>query len=70
MYSAQHWTLVFPLGMYAVATNALAEATGLKLLGLVSKVAVYVSLLAWILTFIGMLRKILKSASQPATPLL
>jgi tellurite resistance protein TehA-like permease len=66
VYSAQYWTLVFPIGMYTVATGALAEATGLKMLTLISKLTVYASLLAWILTFIGMLRKILKSNQHPA----
>jgi tellurite resistance protein TehA-like permease len=60
----QYWTLVFPLGMYTVATDALAEVTGLKMLDFIPRITVHASLFAWILTFIGMLRKILEPPPQ------
>jgi tellurite resistance protein TehA-like permease len=66
VYSAQSWSLVFPLGMYTVATNALAEVTGLKMLTIIPKITVYAALVAWMLTFFGMLRKMLKPVPQPA----
>jgi tellurite resistance protein TehA-like permease len=59
-YTAQTWTLVFPLGMYTVATDALSEVTGLKMLTLIPKITVYVALAAWIFAFVGMLGKMLR----------
>src|SRR5205823_4370526 len=58
-YGMQYWTLVFPIGMYTVATDALAEATGLHVLDIVPSITVCASLVAWALTFVGMLFKIL-----------
>ncbi len=55
VYNVQYWTLVFPLGMYTVATDALIHATGLKILDIIPRIMVYASLFAWILTFVGML---------------
>lgn len=65
-YSAQTWTLVFPLGMYTVATDALAEVTGLKMLTIIPKIMVYAALAGWIFAFFGMLRKMFKPVPQPA----
>ena len=64
VYSAEYWTLVFPFGMYTVATDALSKATGLKILDIIPRITVYVALFAWVLTFIGMLRKILRPPTQ------
>jgi tellurite resistance protein TehA-like permease len=65
VYSAQYWTLVFPLGMYTVATDALTKATGVTMLASIPKMTVYAALFAWILTFVGMLRKLFKLAPHP-----
>jgi tellurite resistance protein TehA-like permease len=64
VYSAQYWTLVFPLGMYTVATGALTRATGITMLAIVPKITVYAAFVVWILTFAGMLRKIFRLAPQ------
>jgi len=53
-YSPDYWSLVFPLGMYSVATYTLVQVTGLTLLRPVSVLFAYVALLAWIVTFVGM----------------
>lgn len=58
-YDPQYWGLVFPLGMYTVATFRLSEATGVTLLKAIPEVSVYVALGAWALTFIGLLRRML-----------
>ncbi len=55
-YDPQYWSLVFPLGMYTVATFILEKATGLTLLAPVPPLVVYPALLAWLLTFTGTLR--------------
>ncbi|MEV8214145.1 tellurite resistance/C4-dicarboxylate transporter family protein [Leifsonia sp. NPDC077715] len=47
-YEAPLWAVVFPLGMYTVATQALARATASHLLNTIGQVALWVSGLAWI----------------------
>lgn len=55
-YAVDDWDIVFPLGMYTVGTNALAQALDLDLLQPVSDLGVYISLLAWLLVAAGALR--------------
>jgi hypothetical protein len=58
VYDPQYWSLVFPLGMYSVATYIFANATGMKFLFVIPKVAAYVAALAWLVTFGSMLFKL------------
>lgn len=55
VYSSDYWALVFPLGMYSVATFELVQATGLTLLRPLSMLFAYIGFAAWIITFIGLL---------------
>ena len=58
MYDPQYWGLVFPLGMYTTATFMLAKVTGLSFLIPVASGGLYVALVAWGITFVGMLRQL------------
>jgi tellurite resistance protein TehA-like permease len=59
-YDAQYWSLVFPLGMYTASTFVFAQATGLNLFYFISRYFIYAAFLAWLVTFIGMGRRIVK----------
>lgn len=53
-YHPQYWGMVFPLGMYSVCTFRLAQVLNLTFLNTISSIFVYVSLIAWLITFSGL----------------
>lgn len=57
-YDPQYWSLVFPLGMYTVATFVLANAIGMTFLLIIPQIGVYIATLAWLVTFASMLFKL------------
>jgi len=53
-YTPLFWSLVFPLGMYALASLRLAHGAGIDELAALSRVMVWIALAAWTLTALGL----------------
>lgn len=55
-YHPSYWSLVFPIGMYSVATDRMRAAVDLHALGWVPKVVFAAAIGAWTVTFVGLIR--------------
>jgi tellurite resistance protein TehA-like permease len=64
-YNTGYWSMVFPLGMYAVCTTKAANSFGFHFLLPVAQTFSYISLLAWTITFLAMCTNILKQYISP-----
>ena len=68
VYEPQYWGMVFPLGMYAVATHEVSVVLGLPALDSLSSAFAFVALLAWAGILAGMARRVadrLAAATRP-----
>ena len=54
-YDPLYWGAVFPLGMYTVATWQMARSMDLPFLNIVPRLFIYAALLAWAITFVGLI---------------
>jgi tellurite resistance protein TehA-like permease len=63
-YKAAFWSMVFPLGMYSVATWKLADVVQLSFLKMLSTMFLYIALIAWLVTFVGMVVHIFKTTTR------
>lgn len=59
-YEPLSWGRVFPLGMYTACTIALSNAGNFEFLFLIPKYWGWFALIVWTLTFIGMMRSVLR----------
>jgi tellurite resistance protein TehA-like permease len=53
-YTPLFWSLVFPLGMYSLASLRLSHAADIAALAALSRVMVWVALAAWLMTSAGL----------------
>jgi tellurite resistance protein TehA-like permease len=57
-YVPSLWSMVFPMGMFAVASLSLGEADALPAAGIVGGVSLVVAVIVWTLVSIGMLHRL------------
>jgi len=55
-YEPAVWGMVFPLAMYTTATFQLSRATGFQFLAGISRLFIFIALIAWLMAFAGLLR--------------
>ena len=64
-YHPMFWSMVFPLGMYAVATYRMALAADFPPLQSVSRTMIWIAFAVWALVMLGLLASIWKSMRSP-----
>jgi tellurite resistance protein TehA-like permease len=64
-YDATLWSLVFPLGMYAVAGIYLGRADDLPVVESIGRAELWVALVAWVAVFVAMVRHVGNTVIRP-----
>jgi tellurite resistance protein TehA-like permease len=64
VYESGYWTIVFPVGMYAASTFALAALVHLDTLAGVARWLAYVALSIWLIAFVGLSRHLFGAARR------
>ncbi|HEX6076544.1 MAG TPA: tellurite resistance/C4-dicarboxylate transporter family protein [Micromonosporaceae bacterium] len=70
-YLPQLWSIVFPLGMYAVASMELGAVADLPIIEQIGRGWTWVAVTAWSVVFLGMCHSLIRSmlrATRPARP--
>ncbi|MGB6009178.1 tellurite resistance/C4-dicarboxylate transporter family protein [Castellaniella sp.] len=65
-YDPLYWGAVFPLGMYAASTWQMDRAMEFGFLAGMPRVFLHIALFAWLVTFVGMVRSVLRLGRRPS----
>lgn len=63
-YDPIYWSVVFPLGMYAVSTWQMEQAMAFGLLHVLARIFLYSALAIWAATFLGMLHALMRRGNR------
>lgn len=66
VYQVSLWAIVFPLGMYATASNSFGMVAKIGALVIIARIGIWFAAAAWLLTFVGMLlaaRRLFRASS-------
>ena len=72
-YEPTLWSVVFPLGMYSVATLSFGKAAGLAFMEPLSRFMLWVAVAAWVMVVAAFLarlvcRRVGRASATPAAP--
>ena len=67
VYEATMWSIIFPLGMYAVAGIYLGRADHLPVVEAVGSVGLWVAFVAWCVVFVAMVAHVSRTVFSPAS---
>ena len=67
-YESALWAVVFPIGMYSVATLTLGRAVGLSFTGPLSRAVLWVAIAAWLLVAAAYLARLARQRTAHAPP--
>lgn len=65
VYEATLWSIVFPLGMYAVAGTYLGRASDLPVVGAIGSTELWVAFVAWTMTLAAMVTHTVRTLVLP-----
>jgi hypothetical protein len=58
-YRFEYWSMVFPLGMYTVATFGFVQLVCMPALSFIPRIFLWIAVAAWWVVFFGMLRDLI-----------
>ena len=67
-YEPVMWSMVFPLGMYAVASARLGLAADFPPLYGISRLMIWVAMAVWLVVMAGLVRRLVRALMQSCTP--
>lgn len=65
-YEPAWWSMVFPLGMYAVGSVSYGRATNLSFMVDIARVELWIAVAVWAVVLVAMARSLLGGARRPA----